>query len=66
MLLVCAVKNYNATSSLARVGKKSFPLLSKNALAYHNAGFVVVNYEVVGLVPACLVQCRKQGDLMSL
>jgi hypothetical protein len=46
-----AVNFYNATSSLVRFENKSilFHSAMKNALAYYNAGAVVVNSKVVGL-----------------
>jgi hypothetical protein len=43
-MALCAVKIYNATSSLVYFeNKNTFFLLRKNALAYYSAGVVVVN-----------------------
>jgi hypothetical protein len=48
----CVVKFYNATSSLVRFESKNiFIDLEKDARAYFNAGFVIVNSNFVGLAP---------------
>jgi uncharacterized protein (DUF486 family) len=44
-----AVKIYNATISLARFGNKNiFYFYEKNAIAYYNAGVVIIKSIVVG------------------
>jgi hypothetical protein len=45
-----AVKIYNAPRSLVRFEKKTILFCLKNALAHCNAGVVVVNSNVAGLV----------------